>query len=122
MVRKLVSAPGVLLRRDTVKDAELLVLRKRTRAEARLRTATSTRRTQALAEQQIADLVNQAGDIVDVLRDAKPETKRQTYAALGLRCRYNHAQRKMQVRIAPDLHSLANFVGQWVVSEAGHRP
>ncbi|MDH6108096.1 hypothetical protein P3T36_007592 [Kitasatospora sp. MAP12-15] len=55
--------------------------------------------------------------MVDVLRDAKPETKRQTYAALGLRCQYNHAQRKMQVRIAPDLHSLANDVGQWVVSE-----
>ncbi len=94
----------------------------RTRAEARLRTATSTRRTQALAEKQIADLVNQAGDIVDVLRAAKPETKRQTYAALGLRCRYNHAQRKMQVGIAPDLHSLANFVGQWVVSEGGLEP
>ncbi len=60
--------------------------------------------------------------MIDVLRDAKPETKRQTYAALGLRCDYNHAQRKMQVRIAPDLHSLANNVGEWVVSEGGLEP
>lgn len=76
-----------------------------------------TRRTQALTEQQITDLVNQAGSMVDVLHDANPEIKRQTYAALGLRCDYNHAQRKMQVRSDPDLHSLANHVGQWVVSE-----
>ncbi|MDH6120217.1 hypothetical protein ABH930_006179 [Kitasatospora sp. GAS204A] len=44
-----------------------------------------------MTEQQIADLVHQAGSMVDVLRDANPETKRQTYAALGPRCDYNHA-------------------------------
>ncbi len=77
-----------------------------------------SRKPRVLPREKIARIVDAVGNMAEALRNADNGQKNRLYRALGVRMTYEPVQRKMLVEIAPDQHS----VGEWVVSEGGLEP
>jgi site-specific DNA recombinase len=90
------------------------VKQERVRLEGDLRSAP---RGQRLSHQEIADMIQRIGNLVEAATMADPDDKADLYRQLGLQMTYRPQKQLVEARLIPDPHMC-----KWFVSEGGLEP